>query len=116
MHTKGPPTCLKLGILAWLTKEAAQVSVVVRQVNSYAIYTLGQVRNPGRYVVRTGTTFLQAVALSGGFTEFATTKQIILRRRMDGGEETAMLLRYRDIVVGKQQNIVLKPGDTIIVP
>ena len=97
-------------------KEAAQVSVVVQQVNSYAIYTLGQVRNPGRYVLRTGTTFLQAVALSGGFTEFALTRKIILRRRMDSGEEAAILLRYRDIVIGRQQNVVLKPGDTIIVP
>jgi polysaccharide export outer membrane protein len=97
-------------------KEPPQVSVIVRQVNSYAVYVLGAVRNPGRYVVKSGTTFLQAIALAQGFTEFAATKKIILRRRVAGGEEAAMPVRYQDVVAGKQQNIVLKPGDTIIVP
>jgi polysaccharide export outer membrane protein len=97
-------------------KETPPVSIIVRQVNSYAIYILGAVRNPGRYVVKSGTTFLQAIALASGFTEFASTKKILIRRKVAGGEEAAMPVRYSDVVAGKQQNIVLKPGDTIIVP
>ncbi|GIX49608.1 MAG: GumB protein [Candidatus Tectimicrobiota bacterium] len=96
-------------------KEPPQVSVVLQQVNSYAIYVIGEVRNPGKHVVKTGTTFLQAVALAGGFTEFASTNHIVLRRRIAKDQEAAMILRYRDVVAGVQDNIVLMPGDTLIV-
>ena len=98
-------------------KEPPEVSVIVQQVNSYAIYILGEVRSPGRYVVKSGTTFLQAVTLAGGFTEFAATNRIMVRRTgLEDGQETGMGLRYKDIVAGKQSNILLKPGDTIIIP
>ncbi len=98
-------------------KEPPPVSVIVQQVNSYAIYILGQVQNPGRYVVKSGTTFLQSLSLAGGFTPFAGTNRIVLRRqRPDGQGETAMRVRFKDVVVGKQQNILLKRGDTIVVP
>lgn len=98
-------------------KEPPQVSVIVQQVNSYAIYVLGQVQNQGRYVVKSGTTFLQALSLAGGFTPYASTGRIVLRRqRPDGQGEDAMRVRFKDVVVGKQQNILLKRGDTIYVP
>jgi polysaccharide export outer membrane protein len=98
-------------------KEPPQVSVIVRQVNSYAIYILGEVRSPGRYVVKTGTTFLQAVTLAGGFTDFAATNRIMVRRRgKKGAKETVIHIRYKDVIAGKQDNILLKPGDTLIVP
>jgi polysaccharide export outer membrane protein len=98
-------------------KESPDVSVIVQQINSYAIYMLGEVRGPGRYVVKTGTTFLQAITLAGGFTEFAATNRIVVRRRgSEDGQETSMGIRYRDVIVGKQSNILLKPGDTIIIP
>ncbi len=81
------------------------------------IYILGQVQDPGRYVVKSGTTFLQALSLAGGFTPYAGTNRIVLRRqRPDGQGETAMRIRFKDVVVGKQQNILLKRGDTIVVP
>ena len=98
-------------------KEPPQVSVIVQQVNSYAIYILGQVQTPGRYVVKSGTTFLQALSLAGGFTPYAGTKRIVLRRqRPDGQGEDAMRVHFNDVVVGKQQNLLLKRGDTIVVP
>ena len=98
-------------------KEPPQVSVIVQEINSYAIYVLGEVRSPGRYVVKTGTTFLQVLTLAGGFTDFAATKRIMVRRRGVGGsEETAMSFRYKDIIGGAQSNILLKPGDTVIIP
>ncbi len=98
-------------------KESPRVSVILQQVNSYAIYILGQVKAPGRHVVKTGTTFLQALSLSGGFGEFAATNRIIVRRQNGNKNgETAMRFRFKDVVAGKQNNILLKSGDTIIVP
>jgi polysaccharide export outer membrane protein len=98
-------------------KEPTPVSVVVQEVNSYAVYILGEVRNPGKYVVKSGTTFIQAIALAGGFTEFASTNKITLLRRNDTNtKDIPMGIRYRDVVSGHQNNIVLKPNDNIIVP
>jgi polysaccharide export outer membrane protein len=97
-------------------KEPAQVTVIVSQVNSYVIYVLGEVRLQGKQAVRSGTTFLQSIALAGGFTPFATTSKITLRRRDSTGKETVIPVRYKDVLDGQQANLVLKPGDTIIVP
>ncbi len=68
-------------------------------------------------MVKSGTTFLQALSLAGGFTPYAGTNRIVLRRQRPSGQgETAMRVRFKDVVVGKQQNILLKRGDTIVVP
>ena len=97
-------------------KEPAQVTVIVHQVNSYAIYVLGEVKGQGKLVVRSGTTFLQAISLAGGFTPFASKNKITLRHRGGDGKETVLLIRYKDVLAGQQANLILKPGDTIIVP
>src|SRR5919108_6479418 len=97
-------------------KEPAQVTVIVTQVNSYTIYVLGEVKTQGKYVVRSGTTFLQAISLAGGFSPFASTSKITLRRKGASSKESAIPLRYKDVLAGRQANLVLKPGDTIIVP
>src|SRR5262249_23643719 len=97
-------------------KEPAQVTVIVHQVNSYAIYMLGEIRGQGKHVVRSGTTFLQAISIAGGFTPYASKNKITLRRRGADGQESAIPVRYKDVLGGHQANFVLKPGDTIIVP
>jgi polysaccharide export outer membrane protein len=97
-------------------KEPPKVSVIVRQVKSFDIYILGGVDSPGKQEVKPGTSFLQAIALAGGFTEFAKTRKIILRRQMAGGDEAAIGIDYRAVVAGVERNLRLKPGDTIIVP
>jgi polysaccharide export outer membrane protein len=98
-------------------KEPPQISVILQQINSYAIYVLGEVRSPGKYVVKTDTTFLQAVTLAGGFTEFASKNRIVVRRREgEGLQESSMGIKYADVIAGKQNNILLRPGDTIIIP
>jgi polysaccharide export outer membrane protein len=96
-------------------REPPHVSVIVQQVNSYAIYILGEVSKPGKYVVKTGTTFLQAMALAGGLTQFSSGKRILIRRRLTLDKETALQLRYKDVVSGKRENVILKAGDVIIV-
>lgn len=97
-------------------KELPQVTIIVQQVNSYAIYVLGEVRNQGKHLVRTGTTFLQALTIAGGFTQFASTNKVVIRRRNAEGKEVSIPLRYKDIVAGSQGNLTLRPGDVIIVP
>jgi polysaccharide biosynthesis/export protein len=97
-------------------KDPAQVTIIVTQVNSYAIYVLGEVKSQGKQVVRSGTTFLQAISLAGGFTPFASKNKITLRRRGADGKESAIFIRYKDVMAGQQANLILKPGDTIIVP
>jgi polysaccharide export outer membrane protein len=97
-------------------KEPPKVSVIIRQVKSFEIYILGDVETPGKQEVKPGTSFLQAIAIAGGFTEFAKTRKIILRRQMAGGDEAAISIDYRAVVAGVERNLRLKPGDTIIVP
>lgn len=97
-------------------KETPQISIILQQINSYSIYILGEVRNPGKYVVKTGTSFLQAITLAGGFTEFASKNRIMIRRKLENNEETYMKIKYNDLLAGIQNNIMLKSGDTIVVP
>ena len=59
---------------------------------------------------------LQAISLAGGFTPFASKNKITLRHRGSDGKETVLLIRYKDVMAGQQANLILKPGDTIIVP
>jgi polysaccharide export outer membrane protein len=97
-------------------KEQPEVSAIVKQVNSSFIYVLGEVESQGKFELRNGTTLLQAIALAGGFNEFASRNKIIVRRKMAGGEEVTLGFRYKDIIAGREKNIELKPGDTIVVP
>ena len=98
-------------------KEPPQISVILQQINSYAIYVLGEVRSPGKYVVKTDTTFLQAVTLAGGFTEFASKNRIVIRRKEgESLQESSMAVKYADVMAGRQSNVLLRPGDTIIIP
>jgi polysaccharide export outer membrane protein len=98
-------------------KDLPPVSVIVQQVNSYAIYILGEVKNPGKYVVKSGTTFLQAIALAGGFNPFAAKNRIIVRNTdIRDHKETIISVNYKQVLLGKKDNVLLRPGDTIIIP
>lgn len=99
--------------------ENPTVSIVVKEVNSYSIYVLGEVKNPGKYPLKTKTTLLQAITLASGFTETAARNKIVIFRFSTDGEAlTKIKASYDDIVLrdGSNQNIVLKPGDQIVVP
>src|SRR6266511_3448615 len=101
-------------------KESPNVSVVVQQVNSYGIYVLGEVAKPGRYQMKTFTTVLQAISTAGGFTPYAAkNRMFVLRKSSQNGAETRIDVSYDDIVSGGgnvSQNILLIPGDTVVVP
>ena len=93
------------------------VAVIVRESRSRRIYTIGKVANPGPYVLVPSMTVLQALSTAGGFAEWADEKGILIIRRA-GGEEIQIRFNYKDFISGKSaaQNILLKPGDTIVVP
>ena len=100
-------------------KENPQVSIVVKEVNSYAIYVLGEVVRPAKYPLKSKTTILQAITLAGGFTPAAARNKLVVFRFAETGEKDVKIrASYDDIVLrdGAGQNIMLKPGDTLVVP
>ena len=100
-------------------KENPQVSIVVQQVNSYAIYVMGEIARPGKFPLKSKTTLLQAITLAGGFTpNAARTKLVVFRFGDKGQKDIKIKASYDDIILrdSSPQNIELKPGDTIVVP
>ncbi len=99
--------------------ENPTVSIVIREVNSYAIFVLGEVIRPGKYPLKSKTTLLQAITLAQGFTAVAARNKIVIFRLGKDAEGLAKIkASYDDIVLrdGTKQNIELKPGDQIVVP
>ena len=99
-------------------KENPNVSIVVQGVNSYNIFVLGEVTKPGKLPLKTKTTLLQAITIAGGLTAVAArNKMVVFRLGEHGKTEERIKASYDDIVLrdGSNQNIELKPGDTIVV-
>jgi polysaccharide export outer membrane protein len=94
------------------------VTGVVEEEETFPIFVIGQVDNPGRVDVETGTTLLQAIALAGGFDRFAATKRIQLRRTDSSGQERLYLFNFKAVERGGaiQSMITMREGDVIIVP
>ena len=100
-------------------KENPSIAIVVKEVNSYAVFILGEVQKPGKYPLKSKTTLLQGITIAGGFTPTAARNKMVLFRFLDNaaGDER-MKASYDDIVLrdGSRQNVELKPGDTLVVP
>ena len=94
-----------------------QITVEVNQINSRRVYLIGEVQKTGTYVLNSTTTVLQVIAEAGGFRDFAKPKDIYILRNQ-GGKQTRYPFNYPDVIRGKkaEQNIVLQPGDLIVVP
>ena len=93
------------------------VTVIVKVPSSQKFYILGEVMSTGEYPIVKELTVLQAFALAGGFTQWASKKEIILLRR-EGNEEKRFRIDYKRIIRGKdlESNMIIKANDTIIVP
>lgn len=105
------------GLRAYM--ENPTISLMVKEVNSYQIYVLGEVLKPGKYPLKSKTTLLQGITVAGGFTPMAARNKIVVFRFSKDGEGlTKLKASYDDIVVrdGSVQNMELKPGDQIVVP
>jgi len=97
--------------------ENPTVSVTVMETNSFKVYVSGEVRTPGVYRLRSETTILQIIPMAGGFTEWAKQKKILVIRK-ENGKEKRFTVDYKKAMKGDDpsSNVILKPGDTIIVP
>lgn len=93
------------------------VTVIVRQINSRKVFITGQVTTPGAYPLTSQRTVMQLIALAGGLTEYADKKDITIMR-VENGQTRSFRFNYSDVSKGKNlaQNIVLAPGDTVVVP
>jgi polysaccharide export outer membrane protein len=93
-----------------------RVTIVVTAMNSRRIFVTGEVNHSGPISLLPHMTVLQALA-QAGFTQFANPKAIYLLRTQDGKQQK-LPFNYKDVVKGNrpEQNIELKPGDTIVVP
>ncbi|HZE89729.1 MAG TPA: polysaccharide biosynthesis/export family protein [Verrucomicrobiae bacterium] len=96
---------------------APEVSVIVREVHSCKITVMGEVKNPGRYEIRSHATVLDAIEQAGGFTDFAVRSRLAILRP-DGRTLLRIPIKYKQAVSGSsdEERIALKPGDTIVVP
>ncbi len=94
-----------------------QVTVIVVTIVSRRIYILGEVARPGMFPIIHGMTVLQALSGAGAFGQFADTKKIYVLRNEDG-KQVKYPFNYEEVIKGRhgEQNIELKPGDTIVVP
>src|SRR5262245_19700931 len=92
-----------------------QVTVTVTEINSRRIYVTGEVTKPGAYALLPNMTALQALTSAGGFTQFSNTKKVYVLRN-EGGKQVKHPFNYKAVLDGKQEDIPLQPGDTIVVP
>lgn len=97
--------------------EVPQVTVTVAQAVSARFYVVGEVAVSGAFPLTGRITILQALALAGGFREFAKRDRIVVIRERRG-ERQAIVFNFRDLEAGinLEQNIAVEAGDTLIVP
>jgi polysaccharide biosynthesis/export protein len=93
-------------------------TVIVKQINSRKVFVIGQVARPGGYMLSGELTVLQLIAMAGDVLEYAKSSRIVVVRKKDDGREERFKFNYNEVVTGRkaQQNILLRPGDTVIVP
>ena len=93
-----------------------EVSVIVREVHSVKVAVLGAVRMPGHYEVNSTATVLELIARAQGLTEFADRGRIVVLRQ-NGKTTKRIPFNYRKVAEGAEQdNVVVQPGDIIVVP
>ena len=112
------PAQLADQIAAMLKKyiQNPSVSVVISQIHSKVVYMLGEVTKKGPVEMTPGMTLLEAISSAGGLTDFANQKKIYILRN-DSGTQQRIPVRYKEALKGDGTlNLVLKPGDTIVVP
>jgi polysaccharide biosynthesis/export protein len=114
------PLKLELEIASKLKSYIAEpeVTVIVQQINSQKFNILGMVTRPGSFPIASASTVLDAIALAGGFRDFAKQKSIYVLRQNADGSQTRIPFNYKQVVKGQNpaQNIKLQPRDTIVVP
>lgn len=109
-------TAIAAGLSAYIHNP--NVTVMVLKINSRTFNILGRVAKPGAYPLSGNLTVLDAIAEAGGFTAFAKEAHIYILRDTPDKHETRIRFNYKQVIKGQhaEQNILLKPQDTVIVP
>jgi polysaccharide export outer membrane protein len=94
------------------------VTIAVKQIGGNRVYVLGKVNRPGEFTFSRPLDVMQALSMAGGATSFAALDDIQILRRDESGKQTARRFRYSEVERGRalDQNILLKSGDTVVVP
>ena len=93
------------------------VTVIVVEALASKVYVMGEVTHPGTMEMHGPTTILQALAMAGGFKEFANTKDVkVLRPNGDRGAVQTIRFNYKDMLNGDAKPFYLRSGDTVVVP
>src|SRR5208282_796815 len=95
-----------------------EVTVIVTASKSQKVNIMGMVVRPGAYLLTSSTTVLDAIAMAGGFKDFAKQKSIYVLRQAPDGTQKRIPFNYKEVIKGKNpdQNIPLQTGDTLVVP
>ena len=95
-----------------------EVTVIVQEIRSQKFNVLGMVMRPGSYSLTKPMTVIDAIAVAGGFRDFAKQKDIYVLRHSPDGKQTRLSFNYKDVVKGHNatQNVELESNDTIVVP
>lgn len=98
----------------------AEVSVIIREVHSFKVAVIGEVRAPGRYELKSITTVLDLLAMAGGLSDYADRGRIVILRR-EAGLTKHITFDYAKLTRngsgnGGQDNVLVRPGDIILVP
>ena len=106
---------IREGLTKYIT--SPQVTVTVTEINSRRVYCQGEFLKPGALVLLPNMTALQAISSCGGFSQFAKIKKIYILR-YEGGKPKQYPFNYKDVIKGNkpEDNILLQPGDVIVVP
>lgn len=91
------------------------VTVIVAEINAFKVFVLGEVAVQGALTLRRPTRLLEAIAQQGGLTPYADKSKLVVLRQEEG-REVRITIDYKKVLAGErpEQNIFLKPGDTII--
>ena len=91
------------------------VTVTVREANSYRVFISGEVKQPGIVRIRSEITLVKLIIMAGGFTEWANKRKISIITN-ENGKEKRITANYNKIIDGDIPDIIIKPGDTVIIP
>jgi len=92
------------------------VTVIVVEALASKVYVMGEVTHPGTMELHGPTTILQALAMAGGFKEFANTKDVKVLRPKSGNSVETLRFNYKDVLNGDAKPFYLRSGDTVVVP
>jgi polysaccharide biosynthesis/export protein len=92
------------------------VTVIVVETVPPVFYVMGEVNSPGTFPIKGQVSAVQALAMAGGFKDFAKTKSIKILRKGASGAQENVKFNYKEAAEGRGPAVFMQPGDTIIVP